>query len=63
MVLVKQEREKVEKSTIKVIEKTQPDKKPKKISKDAINHENIHPLEVKYGKEPKIDPVNRWRWH
>ncbi|MHA2225497.1 MAG: hypothetical protein ACXAC8_09855 [Candidatus Hodarchaeales archaeon] len=57
----------MENSTINVTGQPQlnkkPKKKPKKISKVAINHENIHPLEVKYGKEPKIDPVDRWRWH
>jgi hypothetical protein len=25
--------------------------------------EPLHPLEVKYGKEPKIDLEDLWRWH
>jgi len=25
--------------------------------------EPLHPLERKYGKEPKIDPKDLWHWH
>lgn len=33
---------------------------------DNINKnssEEIHPLEMKYGKEPKIEPQEHWSWH
>lgn len=25
--------------------------------------DKLHPLEAKYGKEPKIVPQERWSWH
>jgi hypothetical protein len=25
--------------------------------------DEIHPLEMKYGKEPKIEPQEHWSWH
>ncbi len=25
--------------------------------------EKLHPLELKYGKEPKIEPQDKWSWH
>ena len=28
-----------------------------------IQSEKIHPLELKYGKEPKIEPQETWSWH
>ncbi len=29
----------------------------------GIQSEKLHPLELKYGKEPKIEPQERWSWH
>ena len=25
--------------------------------------EKLHPLEVKFGREPKIQPSEQWNWH
>ena len=25
--------------------------------------ENLHPLEAKFGQEPKIEPTEQWHWH
>ncbi len=25
--------------------------------------EELHPLEVKFGREPKIEPTEQWHWH
>ena len=25
--------------------------------------EKLHPLEVKFGLEPKIEPSEQWHWH
>jgi hypothetical protein len=25
--------------------------------------EGLHPLEVKFGREPKIEPTDHWSWH
>jgi hypothetical protein len=27
------------------------------------SEEKLHPLELKYGKEPKIPPTEKWSWH
>ncbi|MFW9905787.1 MAG: hypothetical protein ACFFFH_15750 [Candidatus Thorarchaeota archaeon] len=37
----------------------------KKADKNASSKEELHPLELKYGKEPPIEikPEDRWRWH
>ena len=37
----------------------------KKAKRNAANEEEVHPLELKYGKEPPIEikPEDRWRWH
>ncbi|MHA2203236.1 MAG: hypothetical protein ACW991_06060 [Candidatus Hodarchaeales archaeon] len=37
----------------------------KKSDTNADLKEELHPLELKYGKEPPIEikPENRWRWH
>ncbi|MFX0210976.1 MAG: hypothetical protein ACFFDT_33665 [Candidatus Hodarchaeota archaeon] len=37
----------------------------KKAKRNATPDEELHPLELKYGKEPPIEikPEDRWRWH
>ena len=37
----------------------------KETTLDADSREELHPLELKYGKEPpmEIKPEDRWRWH
>jgi hypothetical protein len=25
--------------------------------------EKLHPLEAKFGREPKIQPTEQWHWH
>ena len=37
----------------------------KKAKINTANEEEVHPLELKYGKEPPIviKPEDRWRWH
>ena len=25
--------------------------------------EKLHPLEAKFGREPKIEPTEQWHWH
>jgi len=37
----------------------------KKAKRNAPIEEEVHPLELKYGKEPPIEikPEDRWRWH
>ncbi|MHA1975613.1 MAG: hypothetical protein ACW98F_05700 [Candidatus Hodarchaeales archaeon] len=25
--------------------------------------DGLHPLELKYGLEPKIEPTEKWSWH
>ncbi|UCG02036.1 MAG: hypothetical protein JSW11_20880 [Candidatus Heimdallarchaeota archaeon] len=37
----------------------------KKTIRNANIDEELHPLELKYGKEPPIEikPEDRWRWH
>lgn len=36
------------------------DEKNTKIAQVA---EEIHPLEAKFGREPKIQPTEQWHWH
>ncbi|MHA1940659.1 MAG: hypothetical protein ACXACP_03910 [Candidatus Hodarchaeales archaeon] len=31
--------------------------------KRVASEEKLHPLELKYGKEPKIQPTEEWSWH
>ena len=31
--------------------------------KKSVQSEKLHPLELKYGKEPKIEPQDTWSWH
>ena len=40
-------------------------KKSQRNSKSPDDEEVMHPLELKYGKEPplEIKPEDRWRWH
>jgi hypothetical protein len=37
----------------------------KKTDTNTASDEKLHPLELKYGKEPPIEikPEDRWRWH
>jgi hypothetical protein len=55
----------VSRSNIKIANRADPNKKSKKISISSANEEIMHPLELKYGKEPPIEikPEDRWRWH
>ncbi|UCE12461.1 MAG: hypothetical protein JSV04_09725 [Candidatus Heimdallarchaeota archaeon] len=50
---------------IRIANPATPDKELKKKTKIESKEEELHPLELKYGKEPpmKIEPENRWRWH
>lgn len=52
-------------TNIRIVNPTTPDKEMKKKGKIGTKEEVLHPLELKYGKEPpiKIEPENRWRWH
>lgn len=52
----------MEKSNVKIVKEAGNNKKSKK---SIANEEVMHPLEVKYGKEPPIEikPEDRWHWH
>jgi hypothetical protein len=55
----------VENSNVKTNYNAGTNKKSKKGTKMPVNEEVMHPLEVKYGKEPPIEikPEDRWHWH
>ena len=55
----------MEKSNVKTINVAGTNKKSKIDTKMPANEEVMHPLEVKYGKEPplEIKPEDRWHWH
>ncbi|MHA2075129.1 MAG: hypothetical protein ACW97X_10960 [Candidatus Hodarchaeales archaeon] len=36
---------------------------PQNSADNIARKDKLHPLEVKYGKEPKIEPQERWSWH
>ncbi|MHA1973826.1 MAG: hypothetical protein ACTSW1_12590 [Candidatus Hodarchaeales archaeon] len=31
--------------------------------KAGLDERQLHPLEQKYGKEPRVDPKDLWSWH
>jgi hypothetical protein len=38
-------------------------KNPNHLSELMTSSEPLHPLEAKYGKEPRINPEDLWHWH
>ncbi|MFX0015799.1 MAG: hypothetical protein ACFFB2_01005 [Promethearchaeota archaeon] len=65
MFSVDTEREKVSEINAKVNELIVANKKSRKRPKLPDTEEVMHPLELKYGKEPplEIKPEERWQWH
>ena len=33
------------------------------LKKGLSKKDDLHPLELKYGLEPKIEPTEKWAWH
>ena len=48
---------------LKIPGKVDANNNPQNSAEIIAREDELHPLEVKYGKEPKIEPQERWSWH